>query len=276
MEDFPIRWGRATEEVRKLLEKNLSYLNENLGISSGRKTKIVYDSNGESGSSSGEVHLNLSDLTVLGSQVVENLNADSPLWHDAGLVRNFGEIVKDGPRNDKEASLLFTASLTLSPEDLKNCVDNNLSVDKVMSKISTSRGLEAVKELTKLVEEKKEMAKETPQQQPEVKEPAKDPIKSFGEGFGILPKVSEELNKPIVSEKPVEQEKEKPKAAPEKQDEVKAKPSAVDIKDIKEIKDILGKVEPGGVVGQGKGGGIKPQQDLPSKAHIAGKEVERK
>lgn len=261
MESFEIRWERATGEVKKLLKENLSILNEGLNRAKGRKTTIAFnDTTEDSDSEPGTVNLNINNITDFAPKVMDNIDINSELWH-SNLVRNFGEIVREGPRNDKEAGLLFTASLTLSPEELKNCVDKNLPVNDVMTKISIARGLEAVKELAKLVEEKKEVVKEVQQQQPELKEPEKDPLQSFKEGFGIMPKVSEELNKPIIPEKPMEQEKTKPEVSPAAPDKPEIMPEKAVTPDIKEVQDILKGVDHIGEIGKKEE--IKSPKGLP-------------
>lgn len=124
-------------------------------------------------------------------------------------VRNFGDIARSSPRNERENDLLTRAQAFLSPGEFKNCVDTNAEPQEVEQMVT---GFEMYNEVHMFMQRQEELEKEQSQQQQEEKEKEvdKDPM-SLGDAYGVMHEVSKALSETNI----VDNDKDKDVSAPD-------------------------------------------------------------
>lgn len=119
---------------------------------------------------------------------------------DIEIIRNFGEIVRSGPSNEREGDLLTRAQAYLSPSEFRECVNTNANPQEVEEKVT---GFEMYQEVQiffsrqENLEREQELEEMQKEQEEQGRNQDKDKVRgmsSLGEEYGVLSEVAKALS----------------------------------------------------------------------------------
>lgn len=171
-----LNWHHAVAELEAMLFVNETFCDE---ISKSREYNIehlstddkkkfsrasfnnIYQETMASGSdsdSSYESDVDINHFIETREHAIDELQKTTEAILEQGNVRGFGDIVKFGPRNRAEETLLNSAKIFLTPSEIEESIKENKPAHEVLAKVD--KGI--IRDLTKRIldEERKEQAME--------------------------------------------------------------------------------------------------------------------
>jgi len=204
-------WNNAIRELQPVLDSYKSFCNKILAFGEAQSNEFNYASSnnfsysqftnhiidlagGDQSDDSYESDIDINHFIETREQAINELKDSVEEILTEGKVRGFGDIVKSGPSNRAEETLLNSAKIFLTPSELEESAQQNKPAADMLAKIDDG----ITRELTNriLVEAKKDMAAEKSAEEQKPKEYAS--LSDITEITGVAPKAAELAGKAMI------------------------------------------------------------------------------
>ncbi len=188
----PSNWQNAIREVHKLIATNVGFIKSFNGggdqQGDGQQSTKAETPYTSTDTSSYNIINQRDLLNFFDAELTAEEDKEKTFEKFTAINRGLGDIVRDGPQNMAEYTLLVTASMFLEPHVFKECVEKNassLQVSNLVRDAQIFRELQA--ERLQAIQEDRTHSKE-----PHVKSPLyNEGLLALGVAFGIAEKIQE-------------------------------------------------------------------------------------